>query len=144
MVSMDEMTDLIELGKEYGEIELGDRPPQKLSEKYGKFSQFQPNPINRNWFNMAKFINYGPSKMQTFINIISKATEELDNDLEAERSNHFLKYMVAKRKKNIMDEYDAMIGLDSTQTLDTHKSRQKAASKACPQSETLQEVKSII
>lgn len=100
MVSMDDMTDLIEVGKQYGEINWNSDNSNQLPEKYGKFSQFQPNPINRHWFNLAKFINYGPSKMATFMSIITKATDELNDEFEANRSNHFLKYILNKKKKN--------------------------------------------
>ena len=62
MVSMEEMTDMIAIGKEFGQIPLGNQADRSL-EKYGKFSQFQPNPINRNWYNISKFLNFGPTKM---------------------------------------------------------------------------------
>ena len=46
--------------------------------------------------------------MATFMSIITKATDELNDDFEADRSNHFLKYILNKKKKNRTD-YDALM-----------------------------------
>ena len=57
------MTDLIDIEREFGELSLGAETESKQPSKYGKFSRYQLNPINRNWYNLAKFINFGKSKM---------------------------------------------------------------------------------
>ena len=69
-------------------------------------------PINKHWFKLSKFLNYGPSKMQNFKKIIASAHTEMKTDFEDERRKTLELFFKKRTKKRIMEFNDLMSGED--------------------------------
>lgn len=94
------MTDLIELVKEFGEIPMGNNTVKNIRvEEDAKFSQFALQPINKHWYKLSKFLNYGPSKMQNFKKIIASAHVEMKTDFEDDRRKTLESFLKKRTKK---------------------------------------------
>lgn len=97
---MDDIRDLKEIEQEFGKLPLGHEvPADPLLEETKFFSEFAPRPVNRQWFQLAKIFNYGPSKMEKFLSLVDKAICESKSDYETVRRKSLEQFYASKKRK---------------------------------------------